>query len=78
MEAEIERIAVKDQPGQIVRETPISKITRAKWSGDMAQAVESLLCMPEALSLNLSPTKSRKGRGGRGRESEQRKKALCL
>jgi hypothetical protein len=29
-EAEIRRIEVRDQPRQIVRETPISKITRAK------------------------------------------------
>jgi hypothetical protein len=29
-ETEIRRIAVPDQPGQTVHETPISKITRAK------------------------------------------------
>jgi hypothetical protein len=29
---------------QIVHETPISKITRAKWTGGVAQAVECLLC----------------------------------
>jgi hypothetical protein len=28
---------------------PISKITRAKWTRGMAQAVEHLLCKPEAL-----------------------------
>jgi hypothetical protein len=30
--AEIRRIEVQGQPGQIVPETPISKITRAKWT----------------------------------------------
>jgi hypothetical protein len=41
-------------PGQIVHETPppISKITRAKWTGGMAQAVERLVCKCEALSSN--------------------------
>jgi hypothetical protein len=36
--------------------TPISKITRAKWTGDMVHAVESLLYKHEALSSNPSPT----------------------
>jgi hypothetical protein len=40
-------------------------ITRAKWTGGMAQAVEhllceSLLCKHEALSLNSRPTKKKK------------------
>jgi hypothetical protein len=48
--AEIEKTAVQGQPNQIVCETPISKITIAKWTGGMAQAVESLLCKHEALS----------------------------
>jgi hypothetical protein len=34
----------------------ISKITRAKWTGDVAQAVQCLLCKPEALSSNPSTT----------------------
>jgi hypothetical protein len=42
--AEIGRIKVRGQPGRIVHETPISKITRAKWTGGVAQALESLLC----------------------------------
>jgi hypothetical protein len=42
-EAEIGRITVRGQPGQIVHEIPISKITKAKWIGDVAQAVEHLL-----------------------------------
>jgi hypothetical protein len=48
---------VQGQPGQIVHETPISKITRAKWTGDVAPAVEHLLCKCEALSSNPSPPK---------------------
>jgi hypothetical protein len=33
---------------------PISKITRLKWTGGVVQAVECLLCKPEALSSNFS------------------------
>jgi hypothetical protein len=43
-EAEIRRIVVRDQPGQIVQETPIYKISRAKRTEGVAQAVERLLC----------------------------------
>jgi hypothetical protein len=50
-EAEIWRITVQGQPGEIVCETPISKITRA---------TEQLLCRCEALSENPSPTKKKK------------------
>jgi hypothetical protein len=35
------------QPEQIVRKTPISKITGAKCAGDVAQAVECLVCKCE-------------------------------
>jgi hypothetical protein len=38
---------VGGQPVQIVCETPIYKITRAKWIGDMAQAVEYLFIQAE-------------------------------
>jgi hypothetical protein len=38
----------------------MSKITRAKWSGSMAQAVENLLCQLEDQSLDLSLTKKKK------------------
>jgi hypothetical protein len=38
----------------------MSKMTRAKWNGDMAQAVEHLLCKHEALSSNSSPMKNKK------------------
>jgi hypothetical protein len=43
LEAEIRRIMGQSQSKQIVHETPISKITKAKWTGGVAQAVESLL-----------------------------------
>jgi hypothetical protein len=36
---------------------PISKITRAKWTGDVAQAVEHLPSNCEALSSNPSAAK---------------------
>jgi hypothetical protein len=49
-EAEIGRIKVQGQPGQIIPETPISKITRTKWTGDVAQAIELLLCKCKALN----------------------------
>jgi hypothetical protein len=56
-EAEIRTILVGGQPGQIVHETPISKISRAKWTGGVTQAVEHLLCKHEAQSLNPNPPK---------------------
>jgi hypothetical protein len=59
-EAEIRRIMVQDQSGQTVKETPISKITRAKRAGDMAQAVEHLVCEHKSLSSNPRPTKKKK------------------
>jgi hypothetical protein len=45
------------QPEQIVCETPISKVTRAKWTGGVVQVVEHLLCKCEALSSKPSPMK---------------------
>jgi hypothetical protein len=51
-EAEIGRIVVQGQPGQIVHKTTISKITTAKWTGGVAQVVEHLLCKCEDLSSN--------------------------
>jgi hypothetical protein len=42
-EAKIWRIVIQDQPGQTVHETPIFKITRAKWTGGVAQAIECQL-----------------------------------
>jgi hypothetical protein len=40
----------------------ISKTTRAKWTGGVAQVVEGLLCKHKALSSNPSPTKNKMGR----------------
>jgi hypothetical protein len=41
---------------------PISKITLAKWTGGVAQAVECQLCKYEALSSNLPPPIKKKKR----------------
>jgi hypothetical protein len=41
---------------------PISKITRAKTAGDMAQAVEHLPSKCEALNSNIGTTKRNEGR----------------
>jgi hypothetical protein len=38
---------------------PISKITRAKWAGSMAQEVECLLCKHETLGSNPSRIKNK-------------------
>jgi hypothetical protein len=57
-EAEIGRIKIQGQQRQIVLVMPISKITRAKWTGGVTQAVEHLLCQHEALNSNPSPTKN--------------------
>jgi hypothetical protein len=43
---------------EIVPETPISRITRAKWTGGVAQVTEHLLCKYEALSSNSILTKT--------------------
>jgi hypothetical protein len=43
-----------------MRPPPISKVTRAKWTGGVAQAVERLLCNREALSSNPSPKKKKR------------------
>jgi hypothetical protein len=58
-EAKIRRITAQGQPRQIVPETPISKITRAKWTGSVAHVVEYLLCKCEALNSNPSPPKKK-------------------
>jgi hypothetical protein len=41
-EAEIRRLMVQGQPCKYFGRPPISKITRAKWTGGVAQAVELL------------------------------------
>jgi hypothetical protein len=61
-EAVIWRTMVLGQPGQIVCETPISKITRANWTGGVAQAVEHPLCKYKTLSSNSIPQKKKKER----------------
>jgi hypothetical protein len=38
----------------------MSKTTRTKWAGDMAQVVEYLLCKGEVLSSGPSSTKKKK------------------
>jgi hypothetical protein len=42
-----------------VCEIPISQITRAKWTRNVDQVVESLLCKCKALSSNPSATKEK-------------------
>jgi hypothetical protein len=54
--AEIVRIKVEGQPRQTVHKTPISKITTAKWTGDMAQMLECLFCKCKPVSSNLCST----------------------
>jgi hypothetical protein len=41
-------------------QVPISKITRAKWAGGVAQAIKYLLCKHKTLNLNLSFAKKEK------------------
>jgi hypothetical protein len=55
-EAKIRRISVQGQSGQIVCETPISKIIRAKWIGGVAHMIECLFCKHEVLSSNPIPS----------------------
>jgi hypothetical protein len=60
-EAEIRRIMVQSQPGQIVHETPSRKKPSQKRAGGVAQVVESHLpSMHEAFSSNSSIAKRRK------------------
>jgi hypothetical protein len=56
-EAEIKRIRVSGQPRETDGENPISKITRAKRTGCVAQVVELLLCRckapnPRSIKIN--------------------------
>jgi hypothetical protein len=48
---------IRGQPGQIVLEIPFPKITTAKQTGGMAQAVEHQVCKYKTLNSNPSPTK---------------------
>jgi hypothetical protein len=58
-EVEIEGSWFEANRRQIVFKSPISKITRAKWTGGVTQAIEHLLCKHKALNSNLSPTENR-------------------
>jgi hypothetical protein len=46
-EEKIGRIEVLGQPTQILYDNPITKITRAKWTGGMVQVVQYLFCKQE-------------------------------
>jgi hypothetical protein len=61
-EAEIGRIGVHGQPGQIVLEnSPLHfQIAIAKGTAGVVQAVECLLCKRKILNSNTSPTKKKK------------------
>jgi hypothetical protein len=51
---------VRGQPRQIVLETPISKITRAKWTIGVTQDVEHLLCKHKVPPKKKKERKKRK------------------
>jgi hypothetical protein len=59
-EAEIWRVAVQRPAQANSSGDSISKMTRAEWTGGVAQVVEYLLCTYKALSSNSSPTKKKK------------------
>jgi hypothetical protein len=54
------RMEVQSQPRQNSLSYSISKITRANWTGGVAQEVEHLLSQHEALSSNPSTDKQSK------------------
>jgi hypothetical protein len=58
-QVKIRRIMVQSQPWQILCETCILQITRAKWTGAMGQALEHLLCKFEALTSHPRYTRDR-------------------
>jgi hypothetical protein len=55
-EAEIGRMALQAKSTQ----DPISKITRAKWTGGVAQVAEHLLCKHKALNSNYKSHQKKK------------------
>jgi hypothetical protein len=59
-EIEIRRIVVQGLPRQIVVRPHLQKITRARWTGGVAQAIEHLLCKCKALISNRSPIQKNK------------------
>jgi hypothetical protein len=58
-EAEIRRIKVEGQRRELLLETPIFKITRAKSIESVAQAVECLFCKCDALRSNPGTIKKK-------------------
>jgi hypothetical protein len=60
LEAKIRRMMVQGQSEQTVHETLISKITRAKWTGDVAQEIKHLLCKCKAEFKHESHQKKKK------------------
>jgi hypothetical protein len=59
-EDDIQRIEDQGQPQTNNSRLSVPKITRAKWTGSVVQAVEYFLCKCKALSSNPSPTKKKK------------------
>jgi hypothetical protein len=57
-EAEIRKISLRSAQANSSQDL-ISKITRAKWTGDVARVVEHLFCKFD-LSSNPSPTREKK------------------
>jgi hypothetical protein len=61
-DVEIRRTVVQNQPSQANSlQDLISNITRAKWTGGVAQVVEQLRCKHEALCSNPNLKKKSKG-----------------
>jgi hypothetical protein len=50
--AEIRRITIQSLTGQIICETPSSKLTRKKWNGGVGHVVEHLLCSNPCTTLS--------------------------
>jgi hypothetical protein len=53
-------VRIRVQAGQVIKQDPISEITRAKEIGDLANVVECLFSKHEAPSSALSTTKKMK------------------
>jgi hypothetical protein len=53
---------------------PISKITRVKWTGGVAQVIEHLLCKCKVLRSNSSPFKKKDRKKEREREKGRKKR----
>jgi hypothetical protein len=60
LKAEIGRIMVSGQYGQIIFRTPSPNITRTKWTGGVAQVVECLLCKLPVLNSKPQSNKQKK------------------